>query len=142
MITGLGHIALRTRNLEETARFYREVLGFPEAFRMYDDAGNTTTIYLYAAQGQFLELFPGGSVPDIHSPETIGYCHVCFEVDHLMQTYETLRERGAPIDREPKTGLSKCLQFWTHDPDGNSIEIMELPPESLQAQANARLKKE
>ena len=28
--------------------------------------------------------------------------------------------------------------FWTHDPDGNALEIMELPPDSLQAKANAR----
>ena len=55
MITGLGHIALRTRNLEETARFYREVLGFPEAFRMYDDAGNTTTCLLYTSVMSLLQ---------------------------------------------------------------------------------------
>jgi hypothetical protein len=29
--------------------------------------------------------------------------------------------------------------FWTHDPDGNRIEFMELTPESLQAQAITRL---
>jgi lactoylglutathione lyase len=28
--------------------------------------------------------------------------------------------------------------FWTHDPDGNQLEVMQLPPESLQAQANRR----
>ena len=124
MVTALGHIALRTKDIEETARFYREVMGFPEAFRMHDDNGNTTTIYMYVSRSQFLELFPGGNTPDVHTPETIGYCHVCFEVDSLEEAYRTLKERGA-----------------THDPDGNSIEIMQLPPESLQAQANARLAK-
>ena len=29
--------------------------------------------------------------------------------------------------------------FWTHDPDGTEIEIMEMPPESMQAQADSRL---
>ena len=43
------------------------------------------------------------------------------------------------MDTGLKTGKSKCIQFWTHDPDGNKIELMQLPPESLQAQANARL---
>ena len=28
--------------------------------------------------------------------------------------------------------------FWTHDPDGTQIEIMEMPPESLQAQADKK----
>jgi lactoylglutathione lyase len=29
--------------------------------------------------------------------------------------------------------------FWTHDPDGTQIEIMEMPPESMQAQADKKL---
>ena len=28
--------------------------------------------------------------------------------------------------------------FWTHDPDGTRIEVMEMPPESMQAQAALR----
>jgi hypothetical protein len=40
---------------------------------------------------------------------------------------------------ELKTGYSKCIQFWTHDPDGNRIEFMERPPESLPIQAMKRL---
>lgn len=31
-----------------------------------------------------------------------------------------------------------CLMFWTHDPDGTQIEVMEMPPESLQARADRR----
>ena len=46
---------------------------------------------------------------------------------------------GGPLDSEVKRGNSRCLMFWTHDPDGTQIEIMEMPPESLQAQADQRL---
>jgi lactoylglutathione lyase len=28
--------------------------------------------------------------------------------------------------------------FWTHDPDGTQIEVMEMPPESFQAQSDKR----
>ncbi|MDR1971442.1 MAG: VOC family protein [Treponema sp.] len=135
-----GHIAIRARDLEKTAAFYRDTLGFPEAFRMKDPTGTRLgVIYLYLAPGQFIELFPGGTEEHEKSPAGIGVQHFCIEVDDAAGAQEEIRGRGAPIDTELKTGYSKCIQFWTHDPDGNAIEFMELPPESLQYQANERL---
>jgi lactoylglutathione lyase len=139
MVKGLGHLALRAKDIEETAKFYRDVIGFKEAFRMYNGEGGALgTIYLYIAPSQFIEIFPNGSgeQPD---GNTIGIKHICIEVENAARFQEELRGRGAPIDTELKTGFSKCIQFWTHDPDGVRIEFMELPPESLQAQANKRL---
>ena len=49
---------------------------------------------------------------------------------------------GAPIDVPLRTGMAKCLLFYTHDPDGNAVELMQLPPELLQAQAIKRLEGE
>ena len=138
MIKGLGHLAIRARDIETTAKFYCEIIGLKEAFRMYNrEGGKLSAIYLYIAQGQFIEIFPNGS-GEPGGNDTVGIKHICIEVDEAAKAQEELRGRGAPIDTELKTGFSKCLQFWTHDPDGNRIEFMELPPESLQAQANKR----
>jgi lactoylglutathione lyase len=140
MITRIGHTALRVRDIEASACFYRDVLGMKEAFRMQNPAGDALgAVYLHAAPGQFIELFPGGSEEFRANDKTIGHSHVCYEVDNAAAFLEVLRERGAPIDTEVKRGYSRCIQFWTHDPDGNRIEIMELPPDSLQAQALKRL---
>jgi lactoylglutathione lyase len=57
----------------------------------------------------------------------------------IQQSYEAVRNAGGPLDSEIRRGHSRCLMFWTHDPDGTQIEIMEMPPESLQAQADSRL---
>jgi lactoylglutathione lyase len=143
----LGHIAIRAADAEKTAAFYREVLGFPEAFRMHKpgDQGNPPTltgIYLYIAESQFVEIFPGGLERRQEGPGVIGPVHFCVEVDDAAAALEELRRRGAPIDKELATGYSRCIQFWTHDPDGNAIEFMELPPDSLQRQANGRLAKQ
>jgi lactoylglutathione lyase len=139
MFKGLGHIAIRARDIEASAKFYTEVVGFKEAFRMNNlEGGKLGMIYLYIAPSQFIEIFPNGG-GELTDNNTIGLKHICIEVDNAAQFQEELRARGAPIDTELKTGHSKCIQFWTHDPDGNRIEFMELPPESLQAQANKRL---
>ena len=138
MIEGLGHVAIRAKNLDESLRFYTGVLGLREAFRMGGEGGAPAMVYLYIAPGQFLELFGGGTRPAAPTPETIGLCHICLQVGDIQAARRLLQARGAPLDSEIITGKSKCLQFWTHDPDGNSIELMQLPPESLQAQANER----
>jgi lactoylglutathione lyase len=139
MITGIGHSAIWARDIEATAAFYRDVLGLKEAFRMMKDDGGVGTIYLYIAPSQFLEIFAGGIETAKPAPKAIGHSHICYEVDNVAKFQEEIRAKGAPIDVELKLGKSKCIQCWTHDPDGNQIEIMELPPDSLQAQATKRL---
>lgn len=139
MITRIGHTAIRARDAERTAAFYIDMLDMKEAFRLYQPDGSLGCIYICAAPGQFIEIFTGGSREGAEGGDLIGPCHMCYEVEDAAAACEELRRRGAPIDVELKTGKSKCIQFWTHDPDGNKVELMQLPPESLQAQANARL---
>jgi lactoylglutathione lyase len=143
MFKRIGHIAIRAKDIEKTAAFYRDILGMNEAFRMYNgEGGALSTIYLCAAPGQFIEIFPNGTEERPVENNSIGYSHLCIEVENAAKTQEELRARGLPIDKEVQTGLSKCKMFWTHDPDGNRMEFMELTGESLQAQAIARLEKE
>jgi lactoylglutathione lyase len=143
MFKRLGHIAIRARDIEATVAWYRDVLGMPEAFRMNTPSGEKLgSVHVFAAPGQFIEIFTGGTEEFRPGDTTIGYSHLCIEVDNAAKTLEEVRGRGAPIDTELKIGYSKCIQFWTHDPDGNRIEFMELPPESLQIKAMKRLARE
>jgi hypothetical protein len=41
---------------------------------------------------------------------------------------------------EIEIGVSKCLQFWTHDPDGNAVVFMHLTSDCLGTHAMERLK--
>ncbi len=139
MVTGIGHTAIRARDIEESARFYTEVVGITEAFRMYNAEGVCDTIYLYIGPNQFIEIFPGGTEAFTPGPKTIGPVHLCFQVDNAERSFEELRARGAVIDREITVGRSGCKQFWSKDPDGNRLEFMELLPASMQYKANERL---
>ena len=139
-VEGLSHIAIRTRDILESVRYYTEVLGLQEAFRMYAEDGSLATVYLFLAPGQYLELFANGTRD--RGPvgaETVGFCHLCLMTRNIRQSYEAVREKGGPLDSDIRRGKSRCLMFWTHDPDGTQIEIMEMPPESFQAQADQRL---
>ena len=140
MYKGIGHYAIRTRDIDQCLHFYKEVLGFKEAFRLNDEKGEPWIIYLSIVPGQFVEIFLNGKVPQDHGSEAIGVTHLCLEVENADEACELLRSKGAPIDKEVAFGRSKAKQFWTHDPDGNPIELMELPPESEQAKAIVRLR--
>jgi lactoylglutathione lyase len=132
MITDIGHAAFAAHDLEESLAFYAK-LGIHEAFRLNREDGSLMLIYLHVAGDRFVEVFPGGPPPD---PERKGsFMHLCLLADDLHATVEQMRGAGITIEREPKQGLDGNWQAWIRDPDGNSIELMQLADDSPQRQA-------
>ncbi len=139
MITGLGHIAFRIRDLEQSLDFYCNKLGFREVFRLEREGEPSPWIvYLQVAHNQFLELFPGAQ-GEIPSRTGAGYNHFCLVTDDLHATLHEFESRGLTISGIPEQGLDMNWQYWLNDPDGNAIELMQITPESPQAVANGRL---
>jgi lactoylglutathione lyase len=129
MITDLGHSAFAAYDIDETIGFY-QMLGIEEAFRLHKDDGSLMLVYLHVAGDRFIEVFPGGPLPD--PDRTQSFMHICLLTDDLHADVEQLRENGASIDREPTVGLDGNWQAWTRDPDGNEIELMQLSEGSPQ----------
>lgn len=136
MITHLGHVAYSVSDLDAALDFYCAKLGLKEAFRLYHDDGTPWIVYVLVGQGGFVELFPGGK-PDAGKVDG-SYRHLCLAVDDMDATLADLQARGMPLEGEANRGKDGNVQFWLTDPDGNRIELMEIHPESLQAQALAR----
>ena len=138
MITDLGHSAFAAYDIDETIGFY-QMLGIEEAFRLHKDDGSLMLVYLHVAGDRFIEVFPGGPLPD--PDRTQSFMHICLLTDDLHADVEHLRENGASIDREPTVGLDGNWQAWTRDPDGNEIELMQLSegsPQGRTARSAAR----
>lgn len=129
MITDLGHAAFAAHDVEQTLAFYA-LLGVEEAFRLHHDDGSLMLVYLHVSGDRFIEVFPGGPPPDPNGTQS--FMHVCLLTDDIEAAVEHLGARGAPIDRETALGLDGNLQAWTHDPDGNQIELMQLSEDSPQ----------
>jgi len=129
MITDLGHPAFAAYDIDETIGFY-QMLGIEEAFRLHKDDDSLMLVYLHVAGDRFIEVFPGGPLPD--PDRTQSFMHICLLTDDLHAAVEHLRENGASIDREPTVGLDGNWQAWTRDPDGNEIELMQLSEGSPQ----------
>ncbi len=131
MISGIGHIALRCSNLDESIRFYTEVLGLKKAFELRGDDGQLWLVYLQINKDVFIELFPHGKDRNEITSSTIGFTHLCLQVDDMEATLADLAKRGLEVG-EPNMGKDGNWQFWIKDPDGNPIELMQIMPDSLQ----------
>jgi catechol 2,3-dioxygenase-like lactoylglutathione lyase family enzyme len=119
----LGHVVLNVADVERSARFYVEVLGF-EISDVYPE-----------------EMAPGGMVflrcnPDHHGIALVGSLkepaantdlnHIAFEVaslDDVVRAYEHLRRNGARIDfaGRRRAGCQIAVEF--RDPDNHRLEI-------------------
>ena len=119
----LGHVVLNVRDVEHSARFYTEVLGF-QVSDVYPE-----------------EMVPGGMVflrcnPDHHGIALVGSLqaeavnielnHLAFEVatlDEVVRARDHLRRHGVRIDfaGRRRAGCQIAVEF--RDPDNHRLEI-------------------
>ena len=129
----LSHVAFNVRDMEASFKFYCDLLGFTPAFAAKKD-GNPWIEYIKVAKNRFLELFYPDENGDFSTSLT-SYHHICFSLEDIHAVEKVLDDAGWPIDIRPKQGGDKNWQMWTRDPDGNKIELMQMSPDSPQAQA-------
>jgi lactoylglutathione lyase len=122
-----NHVAFRVRDFDTSIRWYAGAFGAAEAFRANRDDGSPQLVYLELAPGQFVELFPNGKNPIESPPDPIGYAHFCLRVADLDAALEHLKTLGVEPSVTPRTGRAGQRLAFISDPDGNRIELMEIP---------------
>ena len=132
--TGIGHIAIRVKDVGRTLDFYVRKLGFAEMFRLERD-GKLWIIYLRITDEQYLEVFPEAEGDRAPPREANGLNHFCVTVSDIDAALECIVGAGVPIAREKQLGADGNLQAWIEDPDGNRIELMQMAADSMQLQA-------
>jgi catechol 2,3-dioxygenase-like lactoylglutathione lyase family enzyme len=149
MITGIHHTSFTVSNLERSLAFYRDLLGMAvESYR-----GEATAPYLGRVTGfpgarlrvallrpaagcaELLELIeyvePAGTPADVRTCNP-GSAHVCLVADDVVALYRTLaaagvRFRSEPVDL-PSGPNAGGRAVYCLDPDGITIELLQLPP--------------
>ena len=132
----LLHTMLRVVNLEESLKFYTEVLGmrllrqkdypdgkFTLAFVGYGDMSDTTV----------LELTYNWGVAEYNLGDAYG--HIAIGIDDIYGTCEEIKARGGKVTREPgpmKHG-STVIAF-VQDPDGYKVELIQLENQGSSSQ--------
>ncbi len=133
--TGLGHVAIRAKNIDASLEFYKDKLGLEEMLRLYRDNGDLWLIYLRLTDDQYIEIFPFGVGEEAPPREATGLNHVCIAVDDVDSVVAQLAEKGVPLISPLKEGADGNRQAWIADPDGNRFELMQMRGDSLQYKA-------
>jgi lactoylglutathione lyase len=137
-VSRITHVALRVADVDRSLAFYQGKLGFAEMLRLERD-GHLWLVYLRITDTQYLELFPEGE-GTAAGPMATGMNHICLEVPDIDAAIAELTALDLPLSRPKALGADNNWQAWIEDPDGNRIELMQMVPDSLQAQAVARLR--
>ena len=119
-MNGINHLAFATSKYDEMMAFYTQTLGFPEAFTNRNANGQPTLTYIQASRGTFVELMPAGA------NRPAGFTHFGLFVEDVNAVAARLRDRGVQVG-EPRIIGSGSLTVGITDPDGNRLEISELP---------------
>ncbi|WP_107669283.1 lactoylglutathione lyase [Cyanothece sp. BG0011] len=122
------HTMLRVKNLEESLKFYCDVLGmklirqkdypggeFTLAFVGYGDESDTAVIELTYNWG--VDSYDLGNA----------YGHIALGVDDIYETCEKIKQQGGNVTREPgpmKHGTTVIA--FVEDPNGYKIELIQL----------------
>ncbi|MEE8543697.1 MAG: VOC family protein [Gammaproteobacteria bacterium] len=130
-IVRVNHVGISVDNLDEAITYYTETLGFPEAFRVVNDAGQIALVYVQVSQNTFVELQPA------NPQRPPGINHFGVHVENMAAVTEMFKERGAEVT-EIRLSSTNAVLSNVIDLNGIRMELAELPPESLHRQAMER----
>jgi catechol 2,3-dioxygenase len=124
-INKIGHLALYVQDLQRSARFYNEVLGFQVSDVYPEDAGLIAGGAVFVrcnADHHGIALFKASKD---YRPGA-GLHHIAFEVstlDELLRAREHLRRHDVRIHFEGRRRAGVQLAVEFQDPDGHNLEI-------------------
>ncbi len=126
-IMKIHHIAITVNNLEESIKFYTQILGFEivKKFTKKDMKASVCFIKLNDFQielWQFQDMKK--NIESLNDIKVRGIRHIAFAVDNLKQSISQLKEKGIKFS-EPKLGGSGHYYSFTTDPNGIPLEFYE-----------------
>jgi catechol 2,3-dioxygenase-like lactoylglutathione lyase family enzyme len=129
-IVGLNHVGITAPDMDAAVEFYSGTLGFPEAFRSVDDAGETRLVYMQISRNTFVELNRADGRP-------AGINHLGLHVEDVAAAAEMFRRAGAEVT-EVRQSTTGAILANVMDLHGVRIELAQLPPESEHRRAMDR----
>lgn len=129
-IKELGHLVLYVRNLERSARFYRDVLGWRQILPEPGQAGLGFPVAAFNAPGgrthhELLLIEVGEDAAPLPRGRRVGMYHFGLKVgdsdDELRDALRTVESAGATVVGMSDHTVTHSLYIL--DPDGNEIEL-------------------
>ena len=120
------HTMLRVNNLEESIKFYVDILKLKLVRKSDYPHGKFALAFLSydINEEPFLELTYNWETDNYNLGN--GFGHIAIGVDDLYSTCEEISKKGGRITREPGPMKgSKSLLAFVEDPNGYKIELLQ-----------------
>ena len=128
------HTMVRVADIDESLKFYRDLLGMVEIRRSENEGGRFTLVFLAAPEDEeaarenkapMIELtynWPDeGEEGETPSQGARNFGHLAYVVDDIYATCQTLMDAGVTINRPPRDGHMAFVK----SPDGISLELLQ-----------------
>ncbi len=125
----MNHVGISVANIPEAVTYYTGKMGYKEAFRVTDDKGQPTIIYMQISKNTFLEL--GQATPQ----RPPGFTHYGLHVENAASAVAMFKERGVTVSGPNVSAGTKAILANITDPYMGRIELVELTPDSLHQKA-------
>lgn len=127
-----NHVGISVPNLDESIKWYHDVLGFELLRKMHQNENPEMDFALIQKQGVRIELFQvvgGKPLPDYRSDPTAdlyvhGVKHVAFTVTDIHAAVADLKAKGVRISKELTENPRTAFVFFD-DNAGNAIELIQ-----------------
>jgi len=134
MIGRLNHVAIVVPDLAKAADIYRGTLGAKVSAPIDLPDHGVTTVFVELPNTKIELLHPLGQNSPVQGfldkNPSGGMHHVCYEVEDIMATRDSLKKSGVRIlgDGEPKTGAHGKPVLFLHPKDfaGTLVEVEQV----------------
>jgi catechol 2,3-dioxygenase-like lactoylglutathione lyase family enzyme len=141
--SGLNHLVINVRDLEQSHRFWTEVLGFRQVGEVPPGLGGvrrgTMRFYSKLHHHDVALVDTPDLPPPNNGPSPIGHIAIALpNREAWLRQLAFLESRGVKFERRVEHGMTHSL--YIRDPNGYSVELLyELPREVWEGDINAAL---
>jgi catechol 2,3-dioxygenase-like lactoylglutathione lyase family enzyme len=127
-LLALSHVAVSAANFDRTLDFYQKAMGLRPAFSVPGPDGKPALTYVQISRETFVEIQPS------NANRAPGINHFGVEVDNIEATVARLKKNGVEVTNPRSSGTGAKLANVSA-PDGVTIELLELGPETAHKKA-------
>lgn len=131
MVTKIDHIGIAVKNLDETLKFYEEVLGIKCEGTEVVESQKVKTAFLPIGDTE-VELLEStdkdGAIAKFIEKRGEGIQHIAYRVENIEKALEEVKEKGIRlIDEKPRSGAGGAKIAFLHPKStyGVLIELCE-----------------
>lgn len=148
MLKEIMHVGITVSNIENSIKFYRDILGLTLKGQAIMEGKETDALfamnnckvkiaYLNGSDNiisppiELLEFVNNKTIKDKPQLNKISISEICFRVDNIEKVYKHLIDNNVEYLSEPQEfdftayGFSKSKALYFKDPDGIILELME-----------------